>query len=143
MTQILNGKIIQNQIIDRLKKEVEGFTLKPTLAIIQVGDMRESFTYIQHKKIFAQKIGVNVVHLNFDTDVSKEKLVEKIKQLNNDDKIHGIIVQLPIPKHLNEHEIIEAIDSSKDVDGLTSTNFKLLASGSSGGFYERHYKRGY
>ena len=55
MTQILNGKIIQNQIIDRLKKEVEGFTLKPTLAIIQVGDIRESFTYIQHKKIFAQK----------------------------------------------------------------------------------------
>ena len=72
------------------------------------------------------------MHLKFDTDVSKEKLVEKIKQLNNDDKIHGIIIQLPIPKHLNEHEIIEAIDSLKDVDGLTSTNFKLLAAGSSG-----------
>lgn len=134
MTQILNGKIIQNQIINRLKKEVEGFALKPTLAIIQIGDIRESFIYIQHKKIFAQKIGANVMHLKFDTGVSKEKLVEKIKQLNNDDKIHGIIIQLPIPKHLNEHEIIEAIDPSKDVDGLTSTNFKLLASGSSGGF---------
>lgn len=134
MAQILNGKIIQNRIIDRLKKEIEGFNLKPTLAIIQVGDIPESFTYIQHKKIFAEKISVNIIHLKFDIDVSKEKLIKKIKQLNNDNKIHGIILQLPIPKHLDENKIIETIDSSKDVDGLTSTNFKLLASGSSLGF---------
>ena len=134
MAQILNGKIMQNESIDRLKKEVLGFTVKPTLAIIQVGDLQESSKYIQHKKIFAEKIGANVEHLKFNIDVSKEELVEKIHELNKDDKIHGIILQLPIPKNLNEHEIIDAIDSSKDVDGLTSTNFKLLATGSSFGF---------
>ena len=133
MVKILEGKIVRDVMAERLKTEVLGFTTKPVLAIIQIGDTKESGVYIKQKKLFAEKIGVEVRHLKFDIDVAKERLIAEIKQLNNDGLVHGIIVQLPIPKNLDELEIIEAILPIKDVDGLTSTNCKLLELNSDAG----------
>jgi len=121
MVRILEGKTVREEIIQRLKKEIEGFSSVPTLAIIQVGDNEESGVYIKQKKIFAEKIGAHVRHLKFDADISQEQIILEIENLNADKDIQGIIVQLPIPKNLDEQVIIETINPKKDVDGLTST----------------------
>jgi methylenetetrahydrofolate dehydrogenase (NADP+)/methenyltetrahydrofolate cyclohydrolase len=133
MAKILEGKSARDEIALRLKAEVSGFSMKPTLSIIQIGDTKESGVYIRQKKLFADKIGVDVSHLQFSTDISKDDLINEIEKLNNDSLVHGIIVQLPIPKNLNEQEIIETINPLKDVDGLTSINCKLLESNSGTG----------
>ncbi len=133
MVKILEAKTIRDEAINRLKKEVEGFSLKPTLAIIQIGDNEESGAYIKQKKIFAEKIGAVVKHLEFSADVTQNQIINEIKNLNQDKTVHGIIVQLPLPKNFNEYEIIETIDSSKDVDGLTSISWKFLGQNSAEG----------
>lgn len=120
MLKILDGKIVRDGIIVKLKKEIESFQSVPTLAIIQVGELEESNKYIQAKKNFAEKIGAGVELVKFDVAVTKGTLTQEIDKLNKDKNIHGIILQLPIPKHLNAYEIIDLIDPNKDVDGLTS-----------------------
>lgn len=130
MVQILEAKTIRDEAVERLKKEVGGFSLKPTLAIIQIGNNEESLAYIKQKKIFADKIGVAVKHLEFGADISQSKIIDEIKSFNADKAVQGIIVQLPLPKNFDEYEIIETIDPSKDIDGLTSVNWKLLAENS-------------
>ncbi len=133
MAKVLNSKILQDKIIGDLSKEVRSFKIKPVLAIIQIGNVRESDTYIRRKNIFAHKIGVKVVHIKFDMNVTEKEVLETIKRLDGDALVHGVIVQLPIPKHLDEFKILESISPQKDVDGFTSTNFKLLAAGSTDG----------
>ncbi|MEK7194611.1 MAG: bifunctional 5,10-methylenetetrahydrofolate dehydrogenase/5,10-methenyltetrahydrofolate cyclohydrolase [Patescibacteria group bacterium] len=119
MAQILDGRIPRDQIILRLKKRVQLLNPKPALAIVQVGNRAESNAYIKQKKIFAEKIGVVVKHLQLAPNISEGSLLEKIKKLNKDSSVHGIVVQLPISEHLNELDIIKAINPQKDVDGLT------------------------
>jgi methylenetetrahydrofolate dehydrogenase (NADP+)/methenyltetrahydrofolate cyclohydrolase len=119
MPKILDGKIIRNEIIVKLKKEIEGFETKPTLAIIQIGDLAESNKYIKAKKTFAEKIGAEVRHVQFAETVLQDEVIVEIQRLNQDESVQGIILQLPIPKNLNSLEIIEMIDPEKDVDGLT------------------------
>lgn len=119
MAQILDGRIPRDQIILRLKKRVQLLNPKPALAIVQVGNRAESNAYIKQKKIFAEKIGVVVKHLQLASNISERSLLEKIKKLNKDSSVHGVIVQLPISEHLNELDIIKAINPQKDVDGLT------------------------
>jgi methylenetetrahydrofolate dehydrogenase (NADP+)/methenyltetrahydrofolate cyclohydrolase len=120
MLNILDGKIIRDEILVRLKKEVEAFLIKPILSIIQVGDLAESNKYIKNKKSFAEEIGVEVKHLQFPDTISKTELAEEIKKLNNDKSVRGIIIQLPLPKTLEEIEMINLINPEKDVDGLTT-----------------------
>lgn len=134
MVQILEAKTIRDEAINQFKKRVENFPFKLTLAIIQIGTNEESSAYIRQKKIFAEKIGVVVKHLELDANVDQNQIINEIKNLNEDKNIHGIIVQLPLPKNLNEYEIIEAIDPQKDIDGLTSKNWKLLGENSSKAF---------
>lgn len=120
MAKILNGRIVRDQTIIRLKKKVRNFGYKPTLAIVQVGDLKESGSYIKQKKIFAEKIGAEVRHFQFSQKVAQLELLAKIKELNLDASVNGIIVQLPIPKTLDSQALIEAVDPAKDVDGLNS-----------------------
>lgn len=122
MLKILDGRIIRDEIMARLKKTVAAMGLRPTLAIVQVGDLEESNKYIKQKKIFGDKVCVEVRHIKFPTRVTKEELVLGIEKLNTDQKITGIILQLPIPIHLNAYEIIELIKPEKDVDGLTNNS---------------------
>lgn len=128
---LLDGKKLRDLTADRLKTEIaDGMTesaiLQPKLAILQVGDLAESNSYIAQKKLFAEKIGASVLHKIHPNKVSEAELIEEIKKLNKDKKVHGIIVQLPIPAGLDKQKIIDAIDPAKDVDGLTATNVKRL-----------------
>ncbi len=126
MSKILNGKIISDKIALRLTKKIRQFDDKPKLVIVQVGDLEESNTYIKHKKLFADKIGVLVEHKRYAENIITETIITDIKNYNTDSSVHGLIVQLPIPKHLDKSRILEAIDSKKDVDGMTAASTKLL-----------------
>lgn len=133
MTQILDGKIVRDKIAEDLKAEVAKLDPKPKLVIIQVGDLAESNTYIKQKVLFGEKIGCIVEHKKLPQDISQEDLISQLSILqsktypfNSQLDTHGIIVQMPIPNSLDKDKIIESIDPKKDVDGLTSTNVKLL-----------------
>lgn len=111
--------------------------LRPKLLIIQIGNIEESNVYIKHKKLFARKIGILVLHKKYSPRVSEKFLLSEIKRFNGDKKIHGIIVQLPLSRHLNEERIINAIDHKKDVDGLTKTNMKKFSQASKKDFQKK------
>lgn len=135
MATILDGRIVRDQIQSKLKGIIYGFTsIPPKLAIIQIGNREDSNAYISQKKKFATTIGATVLHKQFDENVSKDDVVRYIQELNKDSGVHGIIIQLPVPKSIDPQDLIEAIDSKKDVDGLTSANLKLLWTNNPGGF---------
>ncbi len=131
---ILDGKVVRDIIAGNLRERINRFGAKPVLAIIQVGEREDSAMYIKAKKHFAEKIGAQVLHIQFPDEVSDDLLVKKIEELNSDEDTHGIIVQMPLPKHLNEGRIIDVVDYKKDVDGLTSINLKLLLENKREGF---------
>lgn len=131
--KVLDGKIVRDKIAEGLAKKVAGFDKKPKLAIVQVGHLPESDIYIGQKKIWAEKMGIEVLHEIVDEKTSEENFIKKIKELNSDKSVHGIIVQLPIPQKFDQYKIIESIDPVKDVDGLTSENVKKLLNNVLGG----------
>lgn len=133
MMKILDGKIIRDEILARLKEEFAKLADITKLAIIQVGVRDDSNAYIRQKKIFAEKVGAAVEHIKFPENCLPEEIVEKIRNLNDDKEIHGIIVQLPLPENFIADEIIEAINPNKDVDGLTAKNLRRLAMGNLNG----------
>ncbi len=132
--QILDGLAVRDSIAARLKQKIKKSGGVPALAIIQVGKREDSNAYIARKKQFAEEIGAKVFHLEFPDNVSEGELAQKIAELNADKTIHGIILQMPLPKHLDENKLIDLVSPQKDVDGLTSTNMKLLLENKSGGF---------
>ncbi len=134
MAQILGGKKLNEKIAEELSVQVSKLDPKPKLVIIQVGDVPESNAYIGRKIKFGEKIGAIVDLQKFPDDVSSEKLQTTIHKLNADPDVNGVIVQLPIPKHLDKDEVIDSIDPKKDVDGLTSVNLKHLWEGRKDGF---------
>lgn len=134
LMHILDGKKLRDEIRERLKKEVEGFLKKPVLSIIQVGDLPESNSYIDSKKKFGEKIGVKVIHEKYEADISPEKIIERIKTLNVDSAVSGILVQLPLPANFDVDKIMNEIHSSKDVDGLGAVNVKHLWEGKKDAF---------
>ena len=126
---ILNGRLLRDQGIARLAKKINESGKKPTLAILQVGDLVESNSYIEQKRKFAEKIGAGFVRKQFPNDVTDESLIKEISELNTNPQINGIILQLPVPQHLDKQKIIDTIALAKDTDGLTSDNKKLFESG--------------
>lgn len=133
MTLILDGKKLSETIATRLKQDISTYTSKPTLVIIQIGNIPASNIYIQRKKVFAEKIGANVILKQYPLSTTEQEIITDIDAYNHNPLIHGIIVQLPIPAHLHKDLIIHAISPHKDVDGLTSTNIKHLYSNDSKG----------
>jgi len=128
---ILDGKKIKAKISAILKEEIEVFKLSgkslPKLVILQVGNNEVSNIYIKQKIAFAEQIGAIAELIKFEENISNEKVLEKVSELNKDISVHGIILQLPIPKTLNQSEILNSIDSKKDVDGLGADNiYKLV-----------------
>jgi 5,10-methylene-tetrahydrofolate dehydrogenase/methenyl tetrahydrofolate cyclohydrolase len=126
---LLDGKIARDARMKVLKTSFDVLSFVPTLAIIQVGDNPDSTVYIEQKKKFAKKIGTTALHFKFSEDVSYDELSQKVSTLNLDSAIHGIIIQLPLPPHLNKDAVIALVHPKKDVDGLTEENQKLLAEG--------------
>lgn len=129
MAIILDGKKLRDEILADLKAEVDGFKTKPKLVVILVGDDPASKIYVNNKKKKAQQVGIDSEIINYPSDISETALLEKIKELNNDDSVHAILVQLPLPEHISESKVIESISAKKDVDGFTPYNFGKLFSG--------------
>lgn len=126
---LLDGKKARDARRDALAEALHGLGFVPTLAIIQVGDNPDSTVYIEQKRKFAEKIGAKAPCFRFPEDASFAELYQKVKALNADASIHGIIIQLPLPRHLDKESLISLIDPMKDVDGLTDENQALLAEG--------------
>lgn len=132
MTKIIDGKLISFKIKEQIKQEISSLDEKLTLAVVQVGNDEASNVYIRAKEKAATEVGINFKHLQFDSNVSETELINNIKELNNDLSITGLIVQLPLPKHLNEQSVLETINPKKDVDGLTGTNMGKLITSTTG-----------
>ncbi len=103
--------------------------VKPTLAVILAGNNPSSKIYVNNKKKCAEALGINSLVINYPENVTENELIEKIEELNNDKKITAILVQLPLPKHINKTKVIDAILPQKDVDGLTTYNCGKLFAG--------------
>jgi len=119
---ILDGRKARDFYMEKMMVKIRRNGFSPYLAIVQVGDNKSSSSYIEQKKKFGEKIGAVVEHIKFQADVSFEELKNKISSLNTDKKVHGIIVQLPLPIHLDKTSVINLILPEKDVDGLTSNS---------------------
>lgn len=129
MTLILDGKRARAALAARLKERISKLSKRPVLAIIQVGNREESSAYIKSKTAFSQDIGAEVVHIKFPELASETEIIDRIKSLNDDKNINGILVQLPISENLPKEKIINSIDPKKDVDGLTDVVAKARAGG--------------
>lgn len=136
MAVIIDGKKIAGEIRQEIKKETEKIFLekgvKPGLAVIIVGDDPASAIYVRNKEKAAQEVGFNSVVKRYPADTTQEELLAAVDEINNDSDIHGMIVQLPLPKHLNEKEVIKRIDPKKDVDGLHPLSIGALTIGDKG-----------
>ena len=127
MTVILDGKKLRDKVLDELKLELDKFDKKPCLVVILVGENPASKIYVNNKKKTAEKLGINSIVVNYSEDVLEETLLEKIEELNNNPDVTAILVQLPLPKHINKLKVINAISPKKDVDGFSIENSgKLL-----------------
>lgn len=134
MAILLNGKKLSQLIAEDLKKKISLESQVKTLVIIQIGDVAESNIYIDRKKKFGAHIGVTVIHKQYEETVSEDTVISDIQIYNTDTSVHGIILQLPIPDHIDKNKIIESILPNKDVDGLTATNVKHLYTDDAKGF---------
>ena len=127
--EIIDGKKIQEEMITELQEEVKILTTIPKLVIVQVGNYGPSNKYVAQKIKVGTSIGIDVEHINFEEEIEEEIILKKIDELNNDKNVNGIMVQLPLPKHLDEDKIVNRVSSNKDVDGLTTTNIGNLFDG--------------
>lgn len=125
----LDGKLYRNEIFDDLKKRVDKLRDKgitPGLATVLVGDDPGSHSYVKMKHRDCEALGINSIRRDLPGDISQEELLAVIDELNEDPACTGYIVQLPLPKHLNENEVLERIDPDKDADGLHPVNLGKL-----------------
>jgi methylenetetrahydrofolate dehydrogenase (NADP+)/methenyltetrahydrofolate cyclohydrolase len=130
---IIDGKVSAA----RLREKIAAFTaelksrhgLQPGLATVLVGKDPASEVYVRNKRKTAEAIGFKSVHVELPPDVSQDELLARVRALSADPSVHGILVQLPLPKHLDEAQVLDALDPAKDVDALTPKNAGLLLSG--------------
>lgn len=129
MTVILDGKKLRDKIFVDLKSKIDKMTIKPTLAVILVGENPASQIYVNNKKKTAENLGINSIVIKYPENIAEEELLTKIEELNSDNNVNAILVQLPLPKHINKFKIIDSICPKKDVDGLTPYNLGKLFAG--------------
>ena len=133
INKIIDGKIYAEKLLGEIhplsKKFLVNFNRKPCLTVILVGDNPASKIYVKNKILIAKKIGINSKEILLDSDVTEDELIRHISILNKDENVDGILVQLPLPKHISEKKIINIICPSKDVDGFHPKNFGKLFMG--------------
>ena len=133
MALILDGKEVAQSVLERLTQTIDSLRMEgkriPQLVVIQVGEDPASSVYVRKKKETAEAVGMlsRIIHL--PSEVSKSSLLQEIQTLNNDKKVDGILLQLPLPKHIDEMPVLESIRPDKDVDGFHPFNVGRLASG--------------
>ena len=129
MAVILDGKNLREKILADLKKKIDCLQTAPSLAVILVGDNPASQIYVSNKKKTAEKLGIKSQVIAYPSDITQEVLLNKIHELNIDESIHAILVQLPLPEHIDKTAVINAISPDKDVDCFTTENYGKLAAG--------------
>jgi methylenetetrahydrofolate dehydrogenase (NADP+) / methenyltetrahydrofolate cyclohydrolase len=131
--QLLEGKVASAAIKEDLKNKVSALLSEgkkaPHLAAILVGNDPASETYVASKVKNCKEVGISSSLFKYDSDITEEMLLEKINELNNDNEIHGILVQVPLPKHISEKKVIDAIFPNKDVDGFHPLNIGKMVLG--------------
>lgn len=135
MAQLIDGKAIAAQIKEELKEQVAALKeqgREVSLAVIQVGEDKASSVYVNNKKKACEYIGIRSLSYHLPEEVSEEELLKLINTLNQDDAVNGILVQLPVPKHIDEDRVIKAIDPKKDVDGFHPQSVGALSIGQPG-----------
>lgn len=131
-TQILSGKVVSESVYKGLKSRIVKLktnSITPCLAVVLIGDDAPSHVYVKNKTKKFASLNLNSETIKLTNETSENALLEIINNLNNDNKYHGILVQLPLPNHINNETIINAIDPKKDVDGFNPVNLGRLAAG--------------
>ena len=130
---LIDGKKAAAKLREDLKKEVSALKEKhnkvPGLTVILIGDLTPSQIYVRNKEKSANEVGLKSEVIKYPDTVEEKVVLEKINELNKDNSVSGILVQLPLPKHIDKQKIIETIDPSKDVDGFHPMNVGNLSSG--------------
>ncbi|PIR33452.1 MAG: bifunctional methylenetetrahydrofolate dehydrogenase/methenyltetrahydrofolate cyclohydrolase FolD [Alphaproteobacteria bacterium CG11_big_fil_rev_8_21_14_0_20_44_7] len=129
MTNIIDGKAFAAKLRAEIAEEIKRDGLKPGLTVILVGDDPASHVYVANKDKAANEVGINAKTIKLPADTPEADLLGKIAELNNDSAVHGILVQLPLPKHIDENAVINAIFPDKDVDGFHVINAGRAATG--------------
>ena len=129
VVKLIDGKKLAEKVRNKLKLEVKSLKKKPKLTVILVGSDPASQIYVKNKHKYAMEVGIESDIIKLSKDISEDKLLKIIKKLNKNKKVNGILVQLPLPKHINEFNVINAINPEKDVDGFTIYNKGLLSIG--------------
>ena len=122
------SKAIRDEVTESVATLVDDTGVRPGLAVILVGARPDSASYVRSKKKACTEIGITDSGFDYPEDITQEALVAKVEELNNDESVHGILVQLPLPKHIDEETVLTAIAPRKDVDGLHAINVANLAS---------------
>ncbi len=125
-SSLIDGKALSAEYQEKIKSQIAKMATPPCLAVILVGDNPASQIYVNHKHRMAEKVGIVSEVFHLSPVMTQEALIAFIQELNTNDKVDGILVQLPLPKHIDADAVIEAIDPNKDADGLTSANFGKL-----------------
>ena len=131
---ILNGRKVAKEVLIGLKEKIQKSVEKPTLAVIIVGSNPSSISYVNRKVVKCEEVGINSMLIELAEDVSEKKLLSIIEDLNNKKDVDGILVQLPLPKHINPLKVTETISYKKDVDGFHPINMGKLLLGYTDGF---------
>ena len=134
--RVIDGKAVAAAVRERVKVDVAAYEQEtgrvPGLATVLVGDDPASEVYVGMKRRNSEEVGMRSIHHEPDASIREEELLDLVRELNEDDGVDGILVQLPLPAHIEENAIVAAIDPKKDVDGLTPVNAGLLAHGTPG-----------
>ena len=133
--EILDGKKVSDRILKKVKERVAILPVIPHLAVILVGNNTASKVYVNNKKKAAEKTGIKSTIIKLDENTSESVLLSKIEELNNDSNVTGILVQLPLPEHIDKNRVIMSISPKKDVDGFHPENVGKLATGIEPYFY--------
>ena len=128
-TLVLDGKFVAQEMQNTIKKKIDDAGVEITLATVLVGDDKPSQLYVNNKHKQATASSIKSIHVNLSGDISQKELEDKITELGNDSSINGILIQMPLPKGLNEDSVIEMIPTNKDVDGLKEQNLGKLIVG--------------
>lgn len=133
MAEIIDGKLVSATVRENIAKETAEFTkatgIIPGLAVILVGNDPASAVYVRNKHKACQAAGMNSIQIYMPEDTTEEALLDKIHELNSDSSVHGILVQLPLPKHISEEKVISAISPDKDVDAFHPVNVGKIMTG--------------
>lgn len=133
MAEIISGKLVSTEVRNSIKSEIEIFKsesgINPGLAVILVGNNPASAVYVRNKHKACLEVGINSYEITMPEETTEEELLNKIAELNADENVHGILVQLPLPKHISEDNVINSISPEKDVDAFHPANVGKIVIG--------------